>query len=71
MQGSALNPADLERARINKAKAVIILAKPNDSGENFKSQSMMDADVIFMYKTMWKCACRKVTGFEVIFDIRP
>jgi len=52
MQGSALNPADLEKARITKAKAVIILAKPQDSGSNLKSQTMMDADVIFMYKTI-------------------
>ena len=52
MQGSALNPADLEKARITKAKAVIILSKPNDYNANIKSQNMMDADVIFMYKTI-------------------
>jgi hypothetical protein len=27
IRGSALNPADLEKARVNKAKAIIILAK--------------------------------------------
>jgi len=55
MQGSALNPADLEKARITKAKAVIILAKPNEGNNgatNLKHQTMMDADVIFMYKTI-------------------
>lgn len=52
MQGSALNPVDLERARITKAKAVIILSKPIDSNSGVKNQSMMDADVIFMYKTI-------------------
>jgi hypothetical protein len=52
MQGSALNPADLEKARITKAKAVIILSKPQEGGSNMKSQTMMDADVIFMYKTI-------------------
>ncbi|CAI2380858.1 unnamed protein product [Moneuplotes crassus] len=54
MQGSALNPADLEKARITKAIAVIILAKPHEGGgtANIKYQTMMDADVIFMYKTI-------------------
>lgn len=52
MQGSALNPADLEKARITKAKAVIILSKPQEEGGGIKSQTMMDADVIFMYKTI-------------------
>ena len=53
MHGSALNPADLEKARITKAKAVIILAKPHEGGtSNMKHQTMLDADVIFMYKTI-------------------
>ena len=52
MQGSALNPADLEKARIAKARAVIILSKPQETGNRLKNQSMMDADVIFMYKTI-------------------
>lgn len=50
LKGSALNPADLERARIQKAKAIIIIAKTEQaSGVNRK---MMDADAIFMYKTI-------------------
>lgn len=34
LRGSALNPADLEKARVNKAKAIIVLAKSyeNSSG---------------------------------------
>jgi hypothetical protein len=28
IRGSALNPNDLERARISKAKAIVILSKP-------------------------------------------
>ena len=27
LRGSALNPSDLEKARVNKAKAIIILSK--------------------------------------------
>jgi hypothetical protein len=52
LKGSALNPADLEKARINKAKAVIILSKSKAVPNNIKSQSMLDADAIFMYKTI-------------------
>lgn len=47
LKGSALNPQDLERARVHKAKAIIIIAK---SSEN--NRKMMDADAIFMYKTI-------------------
>jgi hypothetical protein len=51
IRGSALNPADLERARIRKAKAIIILAK-NYENSNSTGESMLDADAIFMYKTI-------------------
>lgn len=48
IKGSALNPADLEKANVQKAKSIIILAK------DFKGNEMesMDADAIFMYKTI-------------------
>jgi hypothetical protein len=56
IKGSALNPADLERARVQKAKAIIILAKSyensNADGSGGSSQNMLDADAIFMYKTI-------------------
>eukprot|EP00347_Sterkiella_histriomuscorum_P011662 403371596 len=56
IKGSALNPADLERARVQKAKAIIILAKSYEnqanSGGGGSSQNMLDADAIFMYKTI-------------------
>lgn len=49
LKGSALNPADLERARIRKAKAIIIVAK---GGLGSSGSKMVDADSIFMYKTI-------------------
>jgi len=51
LKGSALNPADLERARIQKARAIIIIAKTTD-GSSSSNRKMMDADAIFMYKTI-------------------
>ena len=51
IKGSALNPADLDKARVTKAKAIIILAK-NYENNNNSGQSMLDADAIFMYKTI-------------------
>lgn len=51
--GSALNPADLERAALNKAKAIVILSKTPEKNAEAK---MMDADAIFMYKTI-KSVC--------------
>jgi potassium large conductance calcium-activated channel subfamily M alpha protein 1 len=51
LKGSALNPADLERARIRKARAIIIIAKGSDSSST-SSRKMLDADAIFMYKTI-------------------
>jgi hypothetical protein len=50
LKGSALNPADLERARIQKAKAIIIIAKGSDGANG--GRKMLDADAIFMYKTI-------------------
>jgi hypothetical protein len=52
LKGSALNPADLERARIRKARAIIIIAKGSDSSSSSSSRKMLDADAIFMYKTI-------------------
>ena len=49
IKGSALNPEDLAKARVQKAKAIIILAK---NYENNNNNSMLDADAIFMYKTI-------------------
>ena len=51
IRGSALIPADLERARAGKAKAIIILSKSNESSSG-SSQNNLDADAIFMYKTI-------------------
>ena len=52
IRGSALNPADLEKARVNKAKAIIILAKSYENASGTRSQNIVDADAIFMYKTI-------------------
>jgi hypothetical protein len=52
IRGSALNPSDLERARVNKAKAIIILSKSYDHSKGHMAQNILDADAIFMYKTI-------------------
>jgi len=52
IKGSALNPADLEKARVHKAKAVIILAKNYENTSGVGGQNIIDADSIFMYKTI-------------------
>lgn len=51
IRGSALIPADLERARAGKAKAIIILSKSFESTGS-GTQNNLDADAIFMYKTI-------------------
>ena len=38
IRGSALNPADLEKARVSKAKAIIILAKSSLDSNSDVSQ---------------------------------
>jgi len=50
IRGSALNPADLEKANVQKAKSIIILAKGFES--HGARQATIDADAIFMYKTI-------------------
>jgi hypothetical protein len=50
VQGSALKPHDLERAGIDHALSVIILS--NYRGIENLEEGMMDADTIFIYKTM-------------------
>lgn len=50
VKGSALNPVDLDRTRIQKAKAIIIIARKSDGTES--GRKMMDADAVLMYKTI-------------------
>lgn len=45
-RGSALNPADLEKARVHKAKAIIIFAKNYENTSGAGSQNILDADAI-------------------------
>ena len=52
IRGSALNPADLEKARVSKSKAIILLAKKSMSDSSDISQQVLDADAIFMYKNI-------------------
>tara|TARA_B110000285_G_C14953078_1_gene527803 strand:+ start:79 stop:384 length:306 start_codon:yes stop_codon:yes gene_type:complete len=52
IRGSALQPADLEKARVSKARAIIILSKSYESIGGKISQNNLDADAIFMYKTI-------------------
>ena len=60
IKGSGLNPNDLERARIQKAKAIIILSKVSTGQVVDNQQNMLDADAIFMYKTI-KSICPQIT----------
>jgi len=50
MQGSPLKLSDLEKACIQKATAVVILSKHSDNDGN--NSGMVDADTIFIYKTV-------------------
>ena len=43
-----MNLADLERARVNKAKAIIVISK----GSEGEAKKMLDADSVLMYKTI-------------------
>lgn len=52
LRGSALIPADLDRARAGKAKAIIILSKSQMNNGSGSNQNNLDADAIFMYKTI-------------------
>ena len=50
IRGSALNPAILEKARADKAKSIIILAKEKE--KKAPGQERMDAGNIFIYRTI-------------------
>lgn len=50
MRGSLLKPNDLIKAGIIKAHAVVILTNPTASSGT--AEGMMDADTIFIYKTI-------------------
>lgn len=52
IRGSALQPTDLEKARVSRARAIIILSKSYEGTGGKISQNNLDADAIFMYKTI-------------------
>ena len=52
IRGSALQPADLDKARVGRAKAIIILSKSYENTGGKMAQNNLDADAIFMYKTI-------------------
>ena len=52
IRGSALQQGDLEKARVNKASAVIILSKSYEMSSSSMAHNSLDADAIFMYKTI-------------------
>jgi len=52
IRGSALNPNDLERAKVGRAKAIIILSKSYENTGGSMAQNNLDADAIFMYKNI-------------------
>lgn len=54
MKGSALNPSDLENCGLSRARAIVVLSRSSDRVSNL-SEEFMDADAIFMYKTIRNC----------------
>ena len=52
IKGSALNPKILEKARAQRARSIIILAKQNDTTKKSTGQERMDAGNIFIYRTI-------------------
>lgn len=52
IRGSALQQGDLEKAQVKKASAVIILSKSYESSSSSVMHNSLDADAIFMYKTI-------------------
>ena len=52
IKGSALNPSDLQRARISKAKTIILSKVSVEENMNERSHNLSGADAIFMYKTI-------------------
>ena len=52
IRGSALQQGDLEKAQVKKASAVIILSKSFESSSGSAMHNSLDADAIFMYKTI-------------------
>ena len=47
-----MQPADLDKARVGRAKAIIILSKSYENTGGKMAQNNLDADAIFMYKTI-------------------
>lgn len=52
IKGSALQQGDLQKAQVKKASAVIILSKSYESSSSSFMHNSLDADAIFMYKTI-------------------
>ena len=50
IKGSALQSSDLEKARVSKATAVIILGKSYELSSGAVTQNNLDAETIFMYR---------------------
>ena len=63
MKGSALNAADLERCRATQARSIIILAMHSEGSGGAKR--MVDADAIFMYKTVMS----KYTNVQIVTEL--
>jgi potassium large conductance calcium-activated channel subfamily M alpha protein 1 len=52
IKGSALQQGDLEKAKASKATAIIILGKSYEPSGNSMTKNNLDAEAIFMYKTI-------------------
>ena len=52
IRGSPLNPADLERASINRAIGVVILSEEITDGKKVGNKNTKEAEAIFIYKTI-------------------
>ncbi len=65
IRGSPLNPADLERASINRAIGVVILSEEISNGKKVGSKNTKEAEAIFIYKTIKNMNTRAFVVIEL------
>jgi len=65
IRGSPLNPADLERASINRAIGVVILSEEIGDGNKVGNKNTREAEAIFIYKTIKNMNTRAFVVLEL------
>ncbi len=65
IRGSPLNPADLERASINRAIGVVILSEEINSKAKVGNKNTKEAEAIFIYKTIKNMNTRAFVVIEL------